>query len=89
MKHTIFKIYRPCDVSYNPEDRASVTYYKGAVRFNGYPAPSRNIDIKNKDNTLHGILNRDQFASFLLIGFFIQKVKSGFLKMKVELFSIG
>ncbi|MEJ5719272.1 DUF2971 domain-containing protein [Salmonella enterica subsp. enterica] len=64
--HDFFKIYRPCDVSYNPEDRASVTYYKGAVRFNGYPAPSRNIDIKNKDNTLHGILNRDSVRELFI-----------------------
>lgn len=86
MKHTIFKIYRPCDVSYNPEDRASVTYYKGAVRFNGYPAPSRNIDIKNKDNTLHGILNRDSVRELFINRLLYTKVKSGFLKMKVELF---
>ncbi|TCK59922.1 Protein of unknown function (DUF2971) [Seleniivibrio woodruffii] len=35
--HEFFKKYVPKDVSYLPEKRASLTYYKGSIRINGEP----------------------------------------------------
>ncbi|MFO4141859.1 DUF2971 domain-containing protein [Enterobacter kobei] len=35
--HYFFKIYPPKEVNYNSEKRASLTYFKGMIRLNGYP----------------------------------------------------
>ncbi|EAA5759863.1 DUF2971 domain-containing protein [Salmonella enterica] len=36
-EHYFFKVYPPKEVSYTPERRASLTYFKGMIRLNGYP----------------------------------------------------
>lgn len=36
-EHYFFKTLQPKKVSYKPEKRASLTYYKGMVRLNGFP----------------------------------------------------
>ncbi|WP_028293065.1 DUF2971 domain-containing protein [Oceanobacter kriegii] len=33
--HAFFQHYKPKDISYQPQDRASLTYYKGQIRLNG------------------------------------------------------
>lgn len=39
-EHSFFKINKPKDVSYKVKDRATITYYKGSLRVNGYPSRS-------------------------------------------------
>lgn len=36
-EHSFFKQFVPRDVTYSPDKRASLTYYKGAIRINGMP----------------------------------------------------
>ncbi|MFT6469450.1 MAG: hypothetical protein ACJARQ_002633 [Oleispira sp.] len=45
--HLFFLLNQPRDVSYLPEDRATLTYYKGSVRINGEPTNNLIIDPNN------------------------------------------
>lgn len=45
--HEFFKQHPPKKVSYNPEERASLTYYKGALRINGAPLKKYHIEELN------------------------------------------
>lgn len=57
-EHAFFKINKPQDVSYKPEDRATITYYKGAFRVNGYPSRSFiNISTKSDAELFMSVLS--------------------------------
>lgn len=48
--HAFFKQHPPKDVSYNPDKRASLTYFKGMLRMNG--APLKKFHVANLGNPL-------------------------------------
>jgi hypothetical protein len=57
-KHPFFSQFPPQDVSYTPDKRASLTYYKGAFRINGLPLKKFNIDnIYNLKNIMHSLIS--------------------------------
>lgn len=59
-EHPFFQQYMPRDVSYEPEKRASLTYYKGMIRING--VPMKNIEISSNSSSM------EIFGSFLKQG---------------------
>lgn len=50
-EHPFFKEFKPKDVSYKHEDRASITYYEGTIRINGEYSDS--FEIKEELNLLN------------------------------------
>lgn len=67
-EHPFFKEYQPKDVNYNPNKRASLTYYKGMVRINGKPINNnRNADGNPaKSLFLSSLYNTDDMAERLI-----------------------
>lgn len=79
-EHAFFKINKPQDVSYKPEDRATITYYKGAFRVNGYPSRSF-INISTKSDA-------ELFMSLLSNGIDIEDLTRRLLFSKANHWSL-
>jgi len=55
-KHPFFKEFIPKDVSYSPDRRAALTYYKGMMRMNGIPLKkTHKVDLYNPLSFMHSL----------------------------------
>lgn len=58
-EHSFFNQFNPKDVTYTPEKRASLTYYKGTMRINGAPIEHFQLDkFSNSIETLQSLLSK-------------------------------
>lgn len=58
-KHTFFEKFKPREVSYTPEKRATFTYYKGSIRVNGNLIKNFHLtDLNSQTNILQSLENQ-------------------------------